>query len=187
MVMRRQGKIVEWNDASGFGFVLMHGSEERAFAHISDFTDRRARPALGDVVTYDVVMERGRPKATAIAYAGAAAVARQRARPARPRRDTHAPGGGWLGAALFVAIVAVVVWRYNHQHQQRLEDEREHVASRSIHAPATARATHVYQCTGKQHCSQMASCGEARFYLQHCPATMMDGDGDGEPCEDMCR
>lgn len=184
--MRRQGKIVEWNDARGFGFVLLNGSDERAFAHISDFADRRARPAVGDVVTYDVVTERGRPKATVIAYAGAAAVARKQKRPARAPRDRRVAGGGWLGAALFVAIVAVVVWRYDHQHQQRLEHAHEYTPPRSVQAPASARAADVYQCTGKQHCSQMASCGEARFYLQHCPDTKMDGDGDGEPCEDRC-
>lgn len=185
--MRRQGKIVEWNDGRGFGFVLLNGGDERAFAHISEFADRRARPAVGDVVTYDVVTERGRPKATGIAYAGTAAVARTRSRPAPTRRHNHASGGGWLGAALFIAFVAFVVWRYNDQHQQRLADESEHAVSRSVQAPALARATNAYQCTGKQHCSQMASCGEARFYQQHCPDTMMDGDGDGVPCEDMCR
>jgi cold shock CspA family protein len=55
--MRRQGRIVEWNDARGFGFVLWHGGDERAFAHISAFADRRARPAVGDVVTYDVTTD----------------------------------------------------------------------------------------------------------------------------------
>ena len=35
--------------------------------------------------------------------------------------------------------------------------------------------------------AQMASCGEASFYQQHCPDTKMDGDGDGVPCADMCR
>ena len=185
--MRRQGKIVEWNDGRGFGFVLLNGGDERAFAHISEFADRGARPSIGDVVTYDVVVEQGRPKATAIAYAGAAAVARKAARPARARRDNRASGSGWLGAALLLAIVAVVGWRYNHQHQQRLADEREHAASPSTQAPALARAADAYQCTGKQHCSQMASCGEARFYVQHCPGTKMDGDGDGLPCEEMCR
>ena len=185
--MRRQGKIVEWNDGRGFGFVLLNGGDERAFAHISDFADRRARPAIGDVVTYEIVTERDRPKAIAIAYAGAAAVARTRSRPARERRDHHASGGGWLGAALFVAIVVVVVWRYNDQHQQRLADELEHAASQWAQPAAFAGAGDAYQCTGKQHCSQMASCGEARYYLRHCPDTKMDGDGDGLPCEDMCR
>ncbi|MBP0624927.1 excalibur calcium-binding domain-containing protein [Cupriavidus sp. LEh25] len=41
----------------------------------------------------------------------------------------------------------------------------------------------VFRCEGKQHCSQMASCAEARFYLKNCPAVKTDGDGDGIPCE----
>lgn len=42
------------------------------------------------------------------------------------------------------------------------------------------------QCLGKTRCSEMTSCAEAIFYLQNCPRTQMDGDGDGKPCEDMC-
>jgi hypothetical protein len=40
-----------------------------------------------------------------------------------------------------------------------------------------------FRCEGKQHCSQVASCDEARFYLKNCPNTKMDGDADGIPCE----
>ncbi len=40
-----------------------------------------------------------------------------------------------------------------------------------------------YSCTGKQHCSQMSSCEEAKFYIKNCPNTKMDGDHDGIPCE----
>lgn len=46
-----------------------------------------------------------------------------------------------------------------------------------------ATAEPAFRCEGKQHCSQMASCTEARFYLKNCPAVKMDGDGDGIPCE----
>lgn len=42
-----------------------------------------------------------------------------------------------------------------------------------------------FQCTGKQHCSQMSSKEEAQFYLAHCPNVMMDGDGDGDACEEQ--
>ncbi len=49
-------------------------------------------------------------------------------------------------------------------------------------------ASSRYSCTGKQHCSQMSSCAEAKFYIQNCPNTKMDGDGDGVPCERQhCR
>ena len=39
------------------------------------------------------------------------------------------------------------------------------------------------QCDGRQYCSQMHSCAEASWFLQHCPDTKMDGDNDGLPCE----
>ncbi|MGH8051244.1 MAG: excalibur calcium-binding domain-containing protein [Arenimonas sp.] len=29
----------------------------------------------------------------------------------------------------------------------------------------------------------MTSCEEARYYVQHCPNTEMDGDNEGVPCE----
>ncbi|MGD9948830.1 MAG: excalibur calcium-binding domain-containing protein, partial [Desulfobulbus sp.] len=38
-------------------------------------------------------------------------------------------------------------------------------------------------CDGRIYCSQMTSCEEAKFYLNHCPGTKMDGNNDGIPCE----
>jgi hypothetical protein len=40
-----------------------------------------------------------------------------------------------------------------------------------------------FRCEGKTRCSEMSSCEEATFYIQNCPGTEMDGDGDGVPCE----
>ena len=42
-----------------------------------------------------------------------------------------------------------------------------------------------FRCDGRQHCSQMSSCEEATWFLEHCPGMKMDGDGDGIPCEDQ--
>jgi hypothetical protein len=33
----------------------------------------------------------------------------------------------------------------------------------------------------------MDSCEEAMFYYKHCGLTYLDGDGDGVPCENLCR
>jgi len=41
----------------------------------------------------------------------------------------------------------------------------------------------IYKCDGRQHCSQMKSYEEAKYFIQHCPNTKMDGDNDGIPCE----
>ena len=39
-----------------------------------------------------------------------------------------------------------------------------------------------YTCDGRTYCSQMTSCEEATYFINHCPNTKMDGDGDGVPC-----
>jgi endonuclease YncB( thermonuclease family) len=43
------------------------------------------------------------------------------------------------------------------------------------------------QCGLKRYCRQMTSCDEARFYLDRCGVSSLDGDRDGVPCEVMCR
>jgi hypothetical protein len=44
-----------------------------------------------------------------------------------------------------------------------------------------------FACGDKRFCSEMASCAEARFYLDHCGLRRIDGDGDGVPCASLCR
>jgi hypothetical protein len=39
------------------------------------------------------------------------------------------------------------------------------------------------KCDGRTSCSQMTSCEEAKFFLNNCPNTKMDGNNDGIPCE----
>ncbi len=40
-----------------------------------------------------------------------------------------------------------------------------------------------FQCDGREYCSQMNSYEEAKYFIENCPNTKMDGDGDGIPCE----
>ena len=54
----------------------------------------------------------------------------------------------------------------------------------TVHRSAPAQA---FSCDGRQHCSQMRSYDEARFFSRNCPNTKMDGDGDGIPCEQQFR
>ena len=53
----------------------------------------------------------------------------------------------------------------------------------SSQQPAPSASLPAYRCDGRQHCSQMRSYEEAKFFLRNCPNTKMDGDGDGIPCE----
>jgi endonuclease YncB( thermonuclease family) len=43
------------------------------------------------------------------------------------------------------------------------------------------------QCGAKRVCRQMVSCEEALHFLNSCHVRSLDGDGDGVPCEKLCR
>jgi hypothetical protein len=79
---------------------------------------------------------------------------------------------------LLAAIVGVVAWYSKKQEAQDLV--RPHDAQSE---PLLVERSETFRCEGKTRCSQMSSCEEATFYLQHCPGTEMDGDKDGVPCE----
>lgn len=68
--MRLQGKVINWNDDKGFGFVEPNGGGERAFVHIKAFKPRSRRPVNGEVIIYELVRENGnRYKAENIKFA----------------------------------------------------------------------------------------------------------------------
>ena len=41
----------------------------------------------------------------------------------------------------------------------------------------------LFECDGRTYCSEMTSCEEAKFFLNNCSHTKMDGENDGIPCE----
>ncbi|MBJ9723036.1 excalibur calcium-binding domain-containing protein [Acinetobacter calcoaceticus] len=47
--------------------------------------------------------------------------------------------------------------------------------------------TLAFHCDGRMYCTQMSSLEEARWFVRNCPNTKMDGDLDGEPCENDSR
>lgn len=53
-------------------------------------------------------------------------------------------------------------------------------------APAAPSQT-GFTCSVIKSCRQMSGCAEARFQLQTCRNPRIDGDGDGVPCEAICR
>jgi hypothetical protein len=44
-----------------------------------------------------------------------------------------------------------------------------------------------FACGAKLTCREMTSCDEAMFHLQRCGLRRLDADGDGVPCEGLCR
>lgn len=105
-LMRFKGKISEWNDDRGFGFIAPSEGGARVFCHIKAFTDRSDRPAVGKTVTYELAKdERGRPRANQVRYSGSAKPPPATSPP--PQSSvTHAI----VGSSVFlVAIAALVV------------------------------------------------------------------------------
>ena len=56
--MKYQGRIQQWDDTKGFGFVEPNGGGTRAFAHIKAFKQRSRRPINGDIIVYEVEQDR---------------------------------------------------------------------------------------------------------------------------------
>lgn len=99
--MRVQGRITDWRDEKGFGFIVPFGGGDRVFFHISSMTSRSRRPVLYDRVVYTLEKdERGRPRAADVALI----VKRQAAAGVRK------PGATVIVvAAAFLALVAALV------------------------------------------------------------------------------
>ena len=104
--MRLQGRVVEWNDPRGYGFVVTHAAEQRIFLHMNHVSrGHLRRPKVGDIVTYQVTMDdRGRARATAVRFAS-------QARWQAARRSSR-PHVGFAEVVLsgFGVVLGVAVW-----------------------------------------------------------------------------
>jgi uncharacterized membrane protein YsdA (DUF1294 family)/cold shock CspA family protein len=96
--VRYQGKITDWKDDQGFGFITPNGGGPRVFVHISSFSNRQRQPAGNELVTYALMHDaRGRPQAGRVAFIG------KRVAPAAPSGQGNA---SLMLTAGFVAVVA---------------------------------------------------------------------------------
>ena len=65
-------------------------------------------------------------------------------------------------------------WAFRHPDQ--------YSAAQPVVSPK-AKAT----CGNKRFCKQMKDCAEAKHYLTVCQVHQLDKNGDGVPCESLCR
>ncbi|RUO68998.1 DUF1294 domain-containing protein [Pseudidiomarina sediminum] len=67
--MRRNGTLVKWNAAKGYGFVKPSSGGKELFAHVSAFSNRARTPKVGDLVTFnDARQDDGKLRAVDIDY-----------------------------------------------------------------------------------------------------------------------
>jgi uncharacterized membrane protein YsdA (DUF1294 family)/cold shock CspA family protein len=67
--MRFQGKLIDWKDDKGYGFVVQNGGSEKVFVHIRDFAARQERPVINEIVTYELGSDpKGRKQAKNVSF-----------------------------------------------------------------------------------------------------------------------
>ena len=97
--MRLAGRISDWNDEKGFGFVVPNGGGDRAFVHVNELQRGSRRPVLGDLVSYlPSKDQRGRLNAKEIRHAGQKVLA--------PRAPSRVPRAA-LGAVALASASAL--------------------------------------------------------------------------------
>ncbi|MGL4579233.1 MAG: excalibur calcium-binding domain-containing protein [Shewanella xiamenensis] len=191
MLMER-GILVRWNDEKGFGFIQPDKSGARdVFIHISVLKKMARKPKVGDSILYQTeVQNDGKIKAVIASIEGVAVLA---ATPTsttasrtpqvnRGNKSTNNTQSSFNRLISLLLLVALAGFGYKEFQQRQETIEEKPAAFSEIQSPRTVEPQ--FHCeAGKTHCSHMRSSAEATFYIQNCPNTQMDGDGDGIPCE----
>ena len=101
--------------------------------------------------------------------------------------------GGFLGTIITVIIFGIIgyfVYGFIQDSLHRNELTNQPVIQETLkiaNTQAVSSNPNHFQCDGRTHCSQMRSLEEARWFVRNCPNTQMDGNNDGEPCENDSR
>ncbi|MBB3281959.1 cold shock and DUF1294 domain-containing protein [Mitsuaria sp. BK037] len=113
--MRVEGRIVQWDDAKGYGFIAPSDGGPKRFVHISAFGLRARRPFVGERVSYQPGADaQGKPRALEVRSLepkpapagpaprpGGAARPRDRAQPLRGSAPSSKPSAD-TGASLWL-------------------------------------------------------------------------------------
>ena len=178
--MRHEGKLRSWDDGKGFGFIAPRDGGKEIFVHISAFARDGSRPTLGESLTYALATgKNGKPQAIQVTRK---AIGKAPAnRPVKPSKDSKRSLVGLFFSAAFVIALGTVIFKQFQSGMNRvqLQSEQPLPATRAYEDLPQAN----YRCDGRLHCSQMSSCAEAKWFLNNCPGTKMDGNNDGVPCE----
>ena len=175
--MRVHGNLSKWNDDRGFGFITPAQGSDEIFVHISAFPHDGIRPRMGELVSFEIESGNdGKKRAVRIQRPGRS-VGTYRTH----GRKSSAPARNAIAAVVSLLIVgAIGLYGYTA------------VTSRQVAAPAevsvptaSSAVDRQSRCDGRTRCPQMTSCAEAKYFIKHCPATEMDGDHDGVPCEEQ--
>lgn len=108
--MERLGKVSEWNDDRGFGFIAaLDGEPARVFFHVRDYRLDGRRPEVGELVKFSAQRQAdGKWRAQAVRRTVPAA---RSAKPVAPARAAaRRPGSALTGAVATLAYALLIAW-----------------------------------------------------------------------------
>lgn len=192
--MFNEGKIKTYNESKGFGFIQLTDQGKDLFFHISDFPYKQYPPKIGERLKFRIVSENGRIKADNIVRLDIKIEEEQNSSYRKPQ--TRSPNNNrkkpqkksfnlleiFIGLFIFSVFLAFLIpFLSGIYNSETLKRQVVEPVERTSFSPRNSVSQ--YHCDGRIHCSEMKSYDEAVFFINNCPGTKMDGDGDGIPCE----
>lgn len=188
-----EGKIKTYNDERGFGFIQIEGERKDLFFHIKDLPNKQIQPKVGERLKFRIVDDQGKLKAENIERLDLPTQSHKTSnKHSNHRQHPKKSSGGGVGFFIVVMIVASLGYMLYGQFQSS-EGDHQTSTQTLVQQPTTTDRSVVnsnpnnYVCDGRTYCSQMNSREEARWFTRNCPNTKMDGNNDGEPCEQDTR
>ena len=190
------GVVKNYNAERGFGFISVDGQKKEVFFHITDCPNRNVEPKQGERFKFRIVDDQGKSKAQNIVRLDIQSEAERHTPQSRAnarknitqrRTNNKSSSGSGLGMTVIGLLVIVGLIYMLYGKYQRVQLANQPVESiQQIAQPINSHSNN-YRCDGRVHCSQMNSREEARWFVRNCPGTKMDGNHDGEPCENDSR
>ena len=192
-----KGLLKAWNDEKGFGFIKSDTLAHDTFIHISALKHMSRKPKVGDTIYFEVATQPdGKTKAINCRIEGVAELKapyqKHNNQPHRIAKSNFA--SSFLGKVASIALIAALCFyainKYNtHSSSQTPIIFNDDLATFDEKYPKLVipKSTQNFTCDGRQYCTEMRSREEAVFFINNCPNTKMDGDGDGKPCESDTR
>tara|TARA_R110000751_G_scaffold126139_1_gene227958 strand:- start:2551 stop:3153 length:603 start_codon:yes stop_codon:yes gene_type:complete len=193
-----KGLLKTWKTDKGFGFIKSDTLEHDTFIHISALKHMSRKPKVGDTIYFDVATQPdGKTKAVNCRIEGVAELKapyqKHNNQPYRISKSNFA--SSFLGKVASIGLIAalgfIAVNKYNHYKTNEQFNNQTPVITNADLATydeqypkvVIPNNTQNFTCDGRQYCTEMRSREEAVFFINNCPNTKMDGDGDGNPCE----
>ena len=185
--MRIEGSLAKWNDDRGFGFITPAQGGPEVFVHISAFPKDGKRPTVGEQLSFEIEIDQnGKKRATRLLCPNRRPTKLEQQ---KTYRQTRRENGMMPRIIVILMVLALALYGYKKFTRivsappMQLEQSQESAATALEQSQESAATPTLFSCDGRTQCSQMTSCAEASFFLQHCPNVQMDGDHDGVPCE----